>query len=69
MAKVYMTGTPVAQKGMKLNPTGYLNREINKGKLTQPSTQRSGLAKMGLERAAQRRMAIRAKAPTPRKGI
>jgi hypothetical protein len=64
-----MTGSPVAQKGMKLNPMGYLNREINKGKLVQPSTRRSGLAKMSLERAARRRMAIRAKAPKPRKGI
>lgn len=63
---VYKTGSPVAHKNMTLDPTGYLNREINKGKRVQPSTRRSGLAKMGLERAAQRRLANRARAP---KGI
>lgn len=61
--KVYKTGSPVAHKNMKLNPTGYVNREVNKGRQVQRSTHRSGLAKMGLKRAAQRRQAIKAKAP------
>jgi hypothetical protein len=60
---VYMTGSPVAHKNMKLNPTGYLNREVNKGSSVQPSTARSGLAKMSLERAAKRRLQIKARAP------
>lgn len=55
--KVYRTGSPVAHKGMKLDPTGYINREINKGKRVQTSTARSGLAKMALKRAAERRAA------------
>lgn len=66
--KVYRTGTPVAHKNMVLNPMGYVNREINKGSKTQPSTRRSGLAKMGLKRAAERRLAARKRAPMSRKG-
>lgn len=56
--KVYRTGSPVAHKGMTLDPTGYINREINKGKKTRKrvSTRRAGLAKMNLQRAAARRM-------------
>lgn len=69
MNKVYKTGSPVAHKNMMLNPTGYINREANKGKRVQPSTRRSGLAKMALQRAAQRRLDLRKKAPKPRKGI
>lgn len=53
--KVYKTGSPVAHKNMKLNPTGYINREVNKGSLIQPSTSRSGIAAKSLQRAAQRR--------------
>lgn len=59
--KVYKTGSPVAHKNMTLDPTGYVNREVNKGKRIQPSTRRSGLAKMSMERAAQRRMATKQK--------
>lgn len=66
--KVYKTGTPVAHKNMTLDPMGYVNREINKGRKTQTSTRRSGLAKMGLKRAAERRLAARKRAPMPRKG-
>jgi hypothetical protein len=55
--KVYKTGSPVAHKGMKLNPTGYINREVNKGSLIKPSDSRSKLAAQGLQRAAQRRQA------------
>lgn len=55
--KVYKTGSPVAHKGMKLNPTGYINREVNKGSLIKPSNQRSQLAAKSLQRAAQRRQA------------
>jgi hypothetical protein len=62
----YMTGSPVAHKNMTLNPTGYINRDVNKGKRILPSTRRSGLAKMGLRRAAQRRMEARARAPKAR---
>lgn len=62
-ARVYNTGSPVAHKNMKLDPTGYINREINKGKLSKPLTNRSGLAKMSLRRAAARRAAIKQKAP------
>lgn len=58
--KVYKTGTPVAHKNMALDPTGYINREVNKGRQI-ASTRRSGLAKMGLERAAQRRLGIKNK--------
>lgn len=61
--RVYRTGSPVAHKGMKLNPTGYINREVNKGSRIQPSTQRSGLATMSLRRAAMRRMEARKRAP------
>jgi len=67
--KVYRTGTPVAHKNMTLNPTGYINREINKGKKIRPSTRRSGLAKMSLRRAAERRLAVQRRAPKPRKGF
>jgi hypothetical protein len=59
MGKVYMSGSPVAHKNMSLDPTGYMNREINKGSKIKPSTRRSGLAKMSLERAAQRRLALK----------
>ena len=69
MNKVYRTGSPVAHKGMTLDPTGYLNREVNKGKRIQPSTRRSGLAKMGLQRAAQRRLEAQKRAPKPRTGV
>lgn len=58
-SKVYRTGSPVAHKNMTLNPEGYINREVNKGKRIQRSTRRSGLAKLSLERAAQRRKAIK----------
>lgn len=57
--KVYKTGSPVAHKNMALNPIGYINREANKGKRVQPSTRRSGMAKMAIERAAQRRLSNR----------
>ena len=63
MGKVYMTGSPVAHKNMKLDPTGYINRELNKGKKVQPSTKRSGLARMALERAAQRRIELAKRKP------
>jgi hypothetical protein len=63
MGKVYMTGSPVAHKNMSLDPTGYINREVNKGSRIQPSTRRSGLAKMSLERAAQRRLALAKRRP------
>lgn len=53
--KVYRTGSPVAHKNMRLDPTGYINREVNKGSLIKPSQQRSGLAAKSLQRAAQRR--------------
>jgi hypothetical protein len=53
--KVYRTGTPVAHKNMRLDPTGYVNREVNKGSLIQPSSHRSGMAAKSLQRAAQRR--------------
>lgn len=69
MGKVYMTGSPVAHKNMTLNPTGYINRDVNQGKRIQPSTRRSGLAKMGLKRAAQRRLEAKKRAPTPRGGM
>ena len=55
LTKTYRTGTPVAHKGMKLDPTGYINREVNKGSLMKPSTSRSGMAAKSLMRAAQRR--------------
>lgn len=67
-SNVYRTGVPVAHKNMTLDPTGYLNREINKGNRLQPSTRRAGLAKMGLQRAAQRRLENQKRAPKPRKG-
>lgn len=63
-----MTGSPVAHKNMKLDPTGYINREANKGKRVKPSTRRSGLAKMALQRAAQRRLEAQKRAPQTRKG-
>lgn len=53
--KVYRTGTPVAHKNMKLDPTGYINREVNKGSLMKKSNSRSNLASLSLRRAAQRR--------------
>ena len=59
--KVYKTGTPVAHKNMTLDPTGYLNREVNKGKRIQPSTRRSGLARLSMKRAAERRLAVKNK--------
>lgn len=65
LKKTYRTGTPVAHKNMTLDPTGYVNREVNKGKLIQPSTRRSGAAKLGLKRAAARRLAARQKQPRP----
>lgn len=68
VAKVYNTGTPVAHKNMKLDRTGYINREVNKGKRIQPSTGLSGVARMGLKRAAQRRLRVKATAPRVRKG-
>ena len=60
--KVYRTGSPVAHKGMKLDPTGYLNREINKGKRSQ---KRSGLAQKMIQRAAQRRISAMKGRPKP----
>jgi hypothetical protein len=57
--KVYKTGSPVAHKGGALNPTGYINREVNKGALIKPSNRRSRLATLGLQRAAQRRQTNR----------
>lgn len=68
MGKLYRTGTPIAHKNMKLNPTGYINREVNKGSLAQPSTRRSGLARMSLMKAAARRMENKRRAPVGRKG-
>jgi hypothetical protein len=58
MQKVYKTGSPVAHKNMTLDPTGYINREVNKGSKIKPSTRRSGLAKLALKRAAQRRSMV-----------
>jgi hypothetical protein len=55
LTKTYRTGTPVAHKNMKLDPTGYVNREVNKGSLIKPSKSRSNLAALSLKRAAQRR--------------
>lgn len=52
--KTYRTGSPVAHKNMKLDPTGYVNREVNKGKRAQ---NRSGLAQKMIQKAAQRRTA------------
>jgi regulatory protein YycI of two-component signal transduction system YycFG len=66
--KVYKTGSPVAHKNMTLDPTGYINREVNKGNKVQPSTRRSGLAKMSLRRAAMRRQQAQKRAPKGRKG-
>lgn len=63
MGKVYKTGSPVAHKNTMLDPTGYINREVNKGKLSKPLTNRSGLAKLSLRRAAARRASIKQKAP------
>ena len=54
--KVYRTGSPVAHKNMTLDPTGYINREVNKGKRSQ-SQARSGLAKQLIQKAAKRRAA------------
>ena len=68
VSKVYKTGSPVAHKNMTLDPTGYINREVNKGRKVQPSTRRSGMAKMSLKRAAQRRMAAQQRASVSRKG-
>jgi hypothetical protein len=59
VAKVYKTGSPVAQAGMRLNPTGYINREVNKGSLIKPSKSRSRLAAKSLQRAAERRQSNR----------
>jgi len=59
--KVYKTGTPVAHKGGSLNPTGYINREVNKGSLIKPSNRRSKLAAKSLQRAAQRRQQNRSR--------
>lgn len=66
MAKLYRTGTPVAHKNMTLDPTGYINREVNKGKKTikKGSTRRAGLARMVLQRAAARRTASSVPQPT-----
>lgn len=55
LTKTYKTGSPVAHKNMKLDPTGYVNREVNKGSLIKPSSSRSGLAAKSLQRAAKRR--------------
>ncbi len=60
---VYRTGTPVAHKNMMLDPTGYINREVNKGKRIQPSDRRSGAAKLSMQRAAQRRLENKKRAP------
>lgn len=60
--KVYGTGSPVAHKNMTLDPTGYVNREINKGKRTQ---RRAGLAKKMIQNAAKRRAS--AGRPQPKK--
>lgn len=70
MAKLYRTGSPVAHKNMTLDPTGYINREVNKGKRTRKkrSTRRAGLARMALQRAASRRTAARAPRPKARRG-
>lgn len=61
--KVYKTGSPVAHKNMTLDPMGYINREINKGKRLKPSTRRSGVARMSLRRAAARRLAADKRSP------
>lgn len=63
--KTYRTGSPVAHKGMKLDPTGYVNREVNKGKRSQ---KRSGLAQKMLQNAANRRLSAMKGRPQPRKG-
>jgi len=70
MSKMYMTGTSVAHKNKTLDPTGYINREINKGRnvKTGPSTRRAGLARMSLQRAAGRRAAIQKAKPKMLKG-
>lgn len=70
MGKVYMTGTPVAHKNMTLDPTGYINREVNKGTKAQKgaSTRRAGLARMSLQRAAQRRAAVQKAKPKMMRG-
>lgn len=69
MNKVYKTGSPVAHKNMSLDPTGYINREVNKGKRIKPSSRRSGIASLAMRRAAQRRLEIQKNAPKPRKGM
>lgn len=67
--KVYKTGTPVAHKNMTLDPTGYVNREVNKGTRTQkPSTRRAGVARLALQRAAERRAAIQKARPKMLRG-
>lgn len=67
--KVYKTGTPVAHKGMMLDPMGYVNREVNKGKNTRkPSTRRAGAARLALQRAAERRAAIQKSRPKQMRG-
>jgi hypothetical protein len=70
MNKVYMTGSPVAHKNMTLNPTGYINREVNKGTkaLKGASTRRAGLARMSLQRAARRRAAAQKAKPKMLRG-
>jgi hypothetical protein len=72
MGKLYKTGTPAAHKNTMLNPTGYINREINKGSRVRPSTRRSGMAKLALKRAAERRAMvdrIRARPQPKRLGV
>lgn len=63
--KIYRTGSPVAHKGMKLDPTGYVNREANKGNRSQ---KRSGLAAKMIQKAAQRRASASKGRPQPRVG-
>jgi len=69
--KIYgRSGSPVAHKGMALDPTGYINREVNKGTRAKkgPSTARSGLAKLSIQRAAKRRLAIQKAKPKMMRG-
>lgn len=67
--KVYGMGSPVAHKGMTLDPTGYINREVNKGKRTKTSTRRAGLARQAIQRAASRRASSLRKPTGPLKGL
>lgn len=69
MSNIYgRSGSPVAHKGMALDPTGYINREINKGTKAKKGP-RSGLAKKSIARAARRRLATQKARPTMKRGL